>query len=171
MAGKSKFGKISSRLIDSLHRSISQTQFGSQIIFEDRPDESCGLIGRFTFSFVDDDFCGWLMLNKEYNWDFVTIAIICPIADDSAQSLKEINLANDELAGVKVTFNAEENAIAFVSEIDVSLVDNGEDRLAFATIRGLMAIVGAIKKVREIHILRGIYPFLGNVGFQDFQNA
>lgn len=156
MAKKTTFRDVAKLVSRSLHTAAKLCKDGS-FIYEDGEDVDSGLIGRIV---MFGDVCFWLVLYHNCDYRYLGVALLCPIDEDYAQSLQEVNKANDELIGVKATYDAEEHGIMLVHDINLKVVG---DNVGVAVLEGARDIVTAVERIRKEKLLKGIIPFLNTI--------
>ena len=159
MASKRKFKDVSSEIINSTYDMVRILDDNS-LRFEDSADEDNGMIGRVLVRLKKVNVEFWIVLNKDCDWQYMTVAKMCPLNDGFNQDYTEINTANDELTGVKVSLceDDEDELVLLSVETNLELIDR--DKYGIAVQLSLMTLLDAIKKLQKKKIISGLSDFL-----------
>lgn len=154
---KSEFRRLGLKIIDSIHQELRSNK-RNQLTFEEDADYESGRIGGFYIpaqseTLPDLTLCVQVFINFE-DPNFILTSIFIPLSDDFMQQYSELNTANDELHGVKVTYNEEINALMLLCEIDSRNIT--EDNYGKFIINGALTLIENMSRVLEKRLLKGV---------------
>lgn len=158
---KSEFRKLGMKVIDSINHEMRKAK-SKNFMFEEETDYDSGRLGAFyaPFSKRNITLCIQLFVNFD-NTDFICTTAIFPLPDDFMQLYPELNVANDELCGVKITYNEEFHGLAMICEIDTRNAEDGN--YGKLVLNGVNTVLQNIIKVLENQLLKGVFASIEDV--------
>lgn len=152
---KTEFRTLGVQVVDSINHTMRSAK-PKNFTFEEEPDYQSGRLGGFYIaaSSLNTTYCIQVFVNHD-NPNYIAVTAVIPLPDDFMQMYPELNMANDELCGVKVTYSGEDfHALALICEIDTRNIENGNyGKFIF---NGVSSIVENVTKIIKKQLLKGI---------------
>lgn len=149
---KSEFRKLGAKVIDSIHHELRLNN-SKLLTFEDDADYDSGRIGNFCASLPQFTLCVQVFINHN-DPNYICTTAVIQLPDNFLQLYPELNNANDELCGVKVTYSEEFNGLALICEIDTRNIEN--DNYGKFVLNGVSTILQNMLIVMEKNLLKGV---------------
>lgn len=156
---KSEFRKLGMKVIDSINHELRRNK-RNEFTFEEEADYETGRFGGFYYSNSDFTICIQVFVNYN-NHNYICTTALFPLPDDFMQMYPELNSANDELCGVKVTYNEEFNGLALICEIDTRNIEN--DNYGKFIINGVSTVIQNVTKIIKNQLLKGVLASIEEV--------
>lgn len=149
---KSEFRKLGAKVIDSIYHELRLNN-SKLLTFEEDADYDSGRIGNFYISASQFTLCVQVFINYDVP-NYICTTAIFQLPEDFLQLYPELNEANDELCGVKVTYNEEFNGLALICEIDTRNIEN--NNYGKFVLNGVSTIFQNMTIVIEKNLLKGV---------------